>query len=78
MANVFVVPEARRNRYVIPLIQAVEDAAAVTGVQTLWLRTESAERIYKSAGWEKVATIRREGKKPVTLMRRGLTAHCPS
>jgi hypothetical protein len=61
---------ARRNGYVVPLIQAVEDAAVVTGVQTLWLHTESAERIYKSAGREKVETVKREGKKPATLMRR--------
>ena len=73
MANVFVSPEARRNGYVMPLIRTVEDVAVAVGIPTLWLHTESAEPIYRKAGWRTVEVIQREGgRKPVTLMRREL------
>ena len=51
MASVFVIPEARRRGYVIPLIQAVQAAAMAASVPTLWLHTDSAARIYAKAGW---------------------------
>ena len=70
LADVFVAPEARRKGHVIPLIQAVETAAIAASIQTLWLHTEHAARIYTNAGWQAVEIVERKGKLPVTLMRR--------
>ena len=70
MASVFVVPEARRRGHVIPLVQAVEAAAQAAGVRTLWLHTDTAERIYAKARWRPVEVVQREGKNAATLMRR--------
>ena len=70
LADVFVAPEARRKGHVSSLIQAVETAAIAASIQTLWLHTEHAARIYTKAGWQPVEIVERKGKLPVTLMRR--------
>jgi GNAT superfamily N-acetyltransferase len=73
LAGVFVVPEARGRGHVVHLIQAVEVACRSAGVGTVWLHTADAERVYARAGWYTVEVIQREGRRPVTLMRRDLT-----
>jgi GNAT superfamily N-acetyltransferase len=70
LAGVFVAPEQRRKGYVIQLIQAVEAAAIAASVRTLWLHTVHARRIYAKGGWEPIEVVQRQGKPPVTLMRR--------
>ncbi len=74
LAGVFVVPEARGRGHVVHLIQAVEVACRSAGVGTAWLHTADAERVYTRAGWYTVEVIQREGRRPVTLMRRDLTS----
>ena len=72
LASVTVAPEARGRGYALALIQAVEAAARSAAVPTLWLFTNTAERVYARAGWRRVETVEREGKSPVALMRRDL------
>jgi len=74
LAGVFVIPEARGRGHVIHLIQAVEVACRSAGLGTVWLHTANAERVYARAGWHTVEAIQRQGKRPVTLMRRDLTS----
>jgi GNAT superfamily N-acetyltransferase len=78
LAGVFVVPEARGRGNVMHLIQPVEDACRSAGIGTVWLHTAGAERVYARAGWHGVEVIQRQGKRPVTLMRRDLTLPDPS
>lgn len=67
-----VVPAAFRGRgHVGQLIRAVEDAASAAGYGTLWLYTNSADRVYARAGWEPAGTVERNGE-PFSLMRRVL------
>jgi GNAT superfamily N-acetyltransferase len=73
LAGVFVIPEARGRGHVVHLIQAVETACRSAGVGTLWLHTANAERVYARAGWHTVEVVERQGRRPVTLMRRDLT-----
>ena len=73
LAGVFVVPEARNQRYAMHLIRAVEAACRDAGIGTVWLFTADAERVYARAGWHSVEAIERDGRRPVMLMRRNLT-----
>jgi GNAT superfamily N-acetyltransferase len=73
LAGVFVIPEARGRGHVMHLIRAVEDACRSAGIGTVWLFTADAERVYARAGWHSVEVIERQGRRPVTLMRRDLT-----
>ena len=73
--GVFVVPEARGRGHVMHLIRAVEDACRSAGIGTVWLNTADAERVYARAGWHSVEAIQRQGRRPVTLMRRDLISH---
>ena len=75
LAGVFVIPEARGRGHVIHLIQAVEVACRSAGVGTVWLHTADADRVYARAGWHIVEVVQRQGRRPVTLMRRDLTSH---
>jgi hypothetical protein len=52
----------------------VESAALAAVIPTLWLHTDTAERIYAKAGWRTVEIVQRDGKAPATLMRRDLSA----
>ena len=72
LAGVFVVPEARGRGYAARLVAAVEAACQSARIPTVWLYTNTAERLYARAGWRAVETVPRHGKRPVTLMRRNL------
>ena len=72
LAGVFVVTAHRRQGHVAYLIAAVEAACRSASIPTLWLYTNTAERIYARAGWQTVETVERRNKRPVTLMRRDL------
>jgi N-acetylglutamate synthase-like GNAT family acetyltransferase len=67
----FVVPHARGHGYAAQLIAAVEQEARQASISTLWLFTNTAERVYVRAGWQTVETIQHDGK-PFALMRRDL------
>ena len=73
LAGVFVVPEARGRGYAAKLVAAVEEEARRQSISTLWLYTNTAERIYVRVGWRTVETILHDGK-PSALMRRDLLA----
>ncbi|MFC0406990.1 GNAT family N-acetyltransferase [Roseomonas elaeocarpi] len=73
LAGVYVAPDARGQGYAGLLVAAVEQAAAAMGISTLWLYTNTAERIYARAGWKAVEVIQHKGT-PVVLMRRDLQA----
>ena len=75
LAGVLVVPQARGQGHAIHLIQAVEVACRSAGVGTVWLHTADAERVYARAGWHTVEVVQRQGRRPVTLMRRDITLH---
>ena len=71
LAGVFVEPAARGQGLATRLIGAVEDECRKTFIETLWLYTRTAERIYARAGWRTVETIAHNGKS-YALMRRDL------
>jgi N-acetylglutamate synthase-like GNAT family acetyltransferase len=71
LAGVFVSPHARGRGHVVRLIAAVEEDARQASISTLWLYTNTAERIYARAGWRTVETVLHDGK-PFALMRRDL------
>lgn len=71
LAGVFVVPEARGHGYAALLVSAVENEGRRQSVQTLWLHTNTAERVYARLGWQTVETVQHNNK-PVALMRRDL------
>ena len=77
LANVFVVPEARGHGHVHMLIGAVEAACRTADVATLWLHTNTAERVYARGGWVAVERVTRADKPLVTLMRRDLQCGVP-
>jgi GNAT superfamily N-acetyltransferase len=71
LAGVFVVPKARGQGYAGQLVAAVEEEARRASISTLWLYTNTAERIYARVGWRTVKTILHDGT-PHALMRRDL------
>ncbi|WP_428536114.1 GNAT family N-acetyltransferase [Rhodopila sp.] len=71
LAGVFVSPHARGQGYAARLVAAVENTAAAASIPTLWLYTNTAERIYARLGWQTTETIQHNGK-PFALMRREL------
>ena len=71
LAGVFVAPHARRQGYAVQLVRAVEQEARKASVSTLWLYTNTAERIYARAGWQTVEIVQHDGKS-FSLMRRDL------
>jgi GNAT superfamily N-acetyltransferase len=71
LAGVFVAPHARGRGHAARLVAAVEQEARAGSVETLWLYTRSAERIYARVGWETVEIVQHNGK-PFVLMRRDL------
>lgn len=71
LAGVFVVPHARGQGHAGRLVAAVEQAAKSGSIPTLWLYTNTAERIYARAGWRTVETVQHNGA-AVALMRRDL------
>jgi GNAT superfamily N-acetyltransferase len=71
LAGVVVAPHVRGRGYAGRLIAAVEERARAGSIATLWLYTNTAERIYARAGWQTVETFQHRGK-PSALMRREL------
>jgi GNAT superfamily N-acetyltransferase len=71
LAGVFVEPDARGRGYAGHLIAAVEQAALRASIPTLWLYTNTAERLYARGGWQTFETIQHNGKS-FALMRRDL------
>ena len=74
LAGVYVVPEARGCGYATKLVATVEQASRLSSIPVIWLYTNTAERLYKRVGWQTVEVVEREGKRPVTLMRKSLKA----
>lgn len=70
LAGVFIAPASRGHGRVKHLLHAFDDACRAAAIDTSWLYTLSAARIYASSGWTEVETVARPGKAPVTLMRR--------
>ena len=71
LAGMFVAPHARGRGYAAHLVAAVEGEARKASIQTLWLYTITAERVYARSGWQTVETALHNGK-PFALMRRDL------
>jgi GNAT superfamily N-acetyltransferase len=71
LASVFVTPHARGQGHAARLVAAVEQEARAASMATLWLYTNTAERIYARARWKTVETVQHNGK-PFALMRRDL------
>jgi GNAT superfamily N-acetyltransferase len=71
LADVFVLPAARRRGYAVHLIAAVEEACRAASISTLWLYTRTAERLYARNGWRTVETVVHNGRS-YALMRRDL------
>ena len=78
LAGVFVVPEARGRGYVRHLLAAFDEACRAASIRTAWLYTNTAKRVYLRAGWQVAEVIQRQGKLPVTLMRRDLPGGTPA
>lgn len=72
LASVYVVPEQRGHGHAAHLVAAVEEACRAASIASLWLYTNTAERVYARAGWRTAEVVQRDGKRPVTLMRRDL------
>ena len=75
LAGVFVVPEARGRGYVRHLLAAFDDACQAVFITTAWLYTNTAEQEYLRGGWQVEEIIQRQGKPPITLMRRDLPSN---
>lgn len=71
LAGVFVAPHARGHGYAPMLVAAVEEEARRQSISTLWLYTNTAERIYARVGWRTVEAVMHNDK-PYALMRRDL------
>jgi GNAT superfamily N-acetyltransferase len=71
LAGVFVASHARGRGYAAQLVAAVEGEARKASISTLWLYTNTAERLYVRVGWRTVETVLHDGK-PFALMRRDL------
>ncbi len=71
LAGLVVAPHARGNGYATRLVAAIEQQGRAVPVATLWLYTNTAERIYARAGWQTVETVLHDGK-PFALMQRSL------
>ena len=72
LADVFVPPERRGHGVASALVHKVEAAAAERGLDTLYLHTESAQRLYARLGWYEIGCERDARGAPVTLMARDL------
>ena len=78
LAGVFVIPEARGRGYVKHLLAAFDEACRAASIGTAWLYTNTAERVYLRAGWQVAEVIQRQGKLPITLMRRDVPGKVPA
>lgn len=73
LAGVFVTPDRRGVGVASELVRAVEAEARHAGVETLWLHTKTAEKLYAQLGWQTVERVRLVNGQ-TTLMRRHLVA----
>lgn len=71
LAGMFVVPQSRGQGYAARLTAAVEQEARAASISTLWLYTNTAERIYARAGWQTFETVQLDDT-PFALMKRNL------
>jgi GNAT superfamily N-acetyltransferase len=66
-----VVDRAARGRgHSRTLVRFIEDLARENGVETLWLFTWSAEKLYAKLGWRAVERLERNGRAIVVMNRR--------
>lgn len=70
LAGVFVLPAFRACGCATRLIAAVEGACRDAAIPHAWLYTGTAEGLYARLGWQAVEIVERQGKTPVTLMRK--------
>jgi hypothetical protein len=73
LAGVYIAPRRRGRGHVYSLITEVERACRAASVEVAWLHTNTAEEVYKRAGWETVEVVLRPIKAPTTLMRRSIS-----
>jgi len=71
LASVFVKPAYRRNGVGSMLVRRIEQEAATLGVETLYLYTPSAARLYERLGWTLWEHCRYKGVE-VDIMSRSL------
>jgi GNAT superfamily N-acetyltransferase len=71
LAGVFVEPKSRGRGLAASLVEAVEEECRKRAIETLWLYTRTAEKIYARIGWRTVGTAQHDGKS-YALMRRDL------
>jgi GNAT superfamily N-acetyltransferase len=71
LAGMLITPQARGRGYAACLINAVEQEARAALISTLWLYTNTAERVYARAGWQTCETIQHNGRISA-LMKRDL------
>jgi GNAT superfamily N-acetyltransferase len=69
LAGVFIIPEMRGRGYAYRLLEAFDEACYAAYIETAWLYTSTAERLYLKAGWQVAETIERPSKRSVTVMR---------
>lgn len=72
LANVLVLPDARRRGIGAALISAIADRALAIGHAQLYLFTTDQQDFYRERGWMPIEDRVHHGKS-VTLMRRSLT-----
>jgi GNAT superfamily N-acetyltransferase len=73
LAGVFIIPEMRGRGFAYRLLEAFDEACYAASIDTAWLYTSNAERLYLKAGWQVVQRIDRPTKRPVTLMCRNFS-----
>jgi GNAT superfamily N-acetyltransferase len=71
LAAVYVVPEARGRGLAAQVVAAVEAEARRRSIDTLWLYTWTAERVYQRIGWQTTEHFPRKNRQ-YALMRRDL------
>ncbi len=72
LAGMFVAPHVRGRGYAARLVAAVDEEARRGSISTLWLYTNTAERVYARVGWRTIETVFHHDK-PFALMRRDLS-----
>jgi|SRR5687767_12751261 len=72
VTTLYTVPEERRKGYGALLCEKIEQEARKAGLETIYLNTDTAERLYTRLGWEKMETVSyREGS--TLVMKKDLT-----
>lgn len=71
LAGLYVAPDQRGHGLAGMLIKMVEQECRIRGIPTVWLYTNTAERLYERAGWRTVELIDHHATL-FSLMRRDL------